>query len=46
MIKNLRIRNKKDCDETVGLEEFMITLKQERKKKKADIDILEIVTDM
>ena len=46
MIKNLRIRNKKDCDETVGLEEFMITLKQERKKKKADIDILEIVTDI
>jgi hypothetical protein len=48
--EKLRIRNKKDCDETVGLGEFMTTLKQERKKKKADIDpeykedhILEIV---
>ncbi len=40
MIKKLRIRNKKDCDETVGLGEFMTTLKQQRKKKKADIYIL------
>jgi len=48
--EKLRIRNQKDCDDTVGLAEFMTTLKQERKKKKADInpeyredDILEIV---